>query len=551
MTIMDNYAAAAGKQLSAERLLSALERVDSKLKRPLYAIAIADARCQGKDPVNWDRSKILDTLLEREMDFHFSRFQGIDIQKKKISKTLATELEVLLANSCIKRFLPIHQIDMAEYPTLQKRISNAEMDEEEFFDRLGLLRTVQLHSYTVDQNGNRIDDSIEERTEQVVVLSCPDLIKEHLVLKQAFEKHNLDILPDEWQNNPGHLLFLRKLWVDYPDRLKDQTDFWTRFFGVTPPAHFPARIYGDLLWGCTEFFPDLINQAVDCAEKLYQANDQDMEVASCYAKCLVNLSDTKTATDSASAVDRLEALYSACRNSQDIAVYFAQGLLSLSASQALEECITTVDRLKNLYSGHPDCQVIPECYAAGMSVLSSLQDRAKCTQTVAELKKMYNLHHDIPLVGLAYTRSVENLAHLYYEECASVQSDEFANVVNELENLCCRLEIWEKYADDHAAELTCLALFQSDSDSVKKVLNMSREILESHPDEPDIQLSHAMTWFNLTLVQKPQEIPPTLADIIVFLKSHPDIIPDFKKALDKYLAKHPEHTERYQVLREL
>lgn len=52
ITIMDDYATAAGKKLNAELLLRTLERVDPKLKRPLYAVAIADASCQGKDPTS-------------------------------------------------------------------------------------------------------------------------------------------------------------------------------------------------------------------------------------------------------------------------------------------------------------------------------------------------------------------------------------------------------------------------------------------------------------------------------------------------------------------
>ena len=631
MTIMDNYAAVAGKKLSAERLLSVLDRVDPELKRPLYAIAIADARCQGKDPVSWDRDKVLDTLLQREMDFHFSRLQGIEIQKKKISKKLSTELEVLLANSCIQGFLRIRDVDMAAYPTLQRRISNAEMDEEEFFDRLGILRTAQLRSYAVDQNGNRIDDSLKEETERIVVLSCPDLIKEHLVLKQAFEKYNLDLLPDGWQNNPGHLLFLRKLWVDYPERLKNQTDFWTRFFGATPPTHFPAWIYGDLLWGCTDIFPDLLNQAVDCSAKLYRANDQDMEIASCYAKGLVNLSNSKTPAERVSAVDCLEELHSACQSRQDIAVHYAQGLFNLSCkrepeelslvvarfeklysahqerqdiaiyyakslsnlsydqtreeskdtvarinklyvehhdcqditaeyarnlcnlsiSQPLTECKATVDRLKEIYSANKNQNEVADCYAVSMSALSLLQNRTACAETVTALKELYKSHHDMPFVGNAYARSLAKLLALYDEEHPSTRSDEFKNTIRELENLCYHADIWDGFPDEYASRLVNLALCQSDLVSVQKTLSLSREILNSNPDEPSIQLAHAMTWFNLTLVQKSEEIPSTLSGITSFLRSHSDIIPKFKEELDEYLAKHPDHTERYQVLQEL
>lgn len=55
----------------------------------------------------------------------------------------------------------------------------------------------------------------------------------------------------------------------------------------------------------------------------------------------------------------------------------------------------------------------------------------------------------------------------------------------------------------------------------------------------------------LTLVQKEEDIPGTVGRISTFLRGHSGIIPEFKKALDKYLSDHPDHTQRYQPLREL
>ena len=60
-----------------------------------------------------------------------------------------------------------------------------------------------------------------------------------------------------------------------------------------------------------------------------------------------------------------------------------------------------------------------------------------------------------------------------------------------------------------------------------------------------------MTWFNLTLVLDETEIPATIDDIVTFLNEHPNAIPEFKEALDKYLSEHPDHTDRYQPLLEL
>ena len=511
MTIMDNYAAAAGKKLSAQRLLNVLERVDPKLKRPLYAIAIADARCQGKDPVNWDQAKILDTLLARELDFHFNRLQGVDDRKKSLSKKLRTELETLLARACIRGVLPLDKVDMASCPALQKRIEGAEMDAAEFFDRLGLLRTVQFLAFKVDKYANKIEDSKEEGTEQVITLSCPDLIKEHLVLKQAFEKNNLDLLPDGWQHDPGHLLFLHRLWVDYPERLKGQAAFWDRFFGAEPPTGLSAWMYGDLLWGCTTLFRENAPQAVDCLTGLYGANREDQQVAVCYAK----------------------------------------GLVNLPCNQTPEDCAATVDRLEKLYLEHKDWQDILDCYAIGMSNFTLIQSREDCINTVSKLKELYHKHSNRPRVAVEYGIALSQLLDYCYTDRSLIQPQEYADAVRELEDLCCHTDVWDGYAAQYISTLVSLSLAQTDEAVVRRTLKRASEIQSAHTDDEEIQLCYSMVWFNLTLVQKPEDIPATVSDITTFLKSRSGIIPDFKRALDRYLENHPDHAQRYQSLLEL
>lgn len=551
MEIMNNYAAAAGKNLSAPRLLNVLERVDPQLKRPLYAIAIADARCQGKDPVNWDQEKILDTLLTRELDFHFNRLQGVDDRKKTLSKRLRTELETLLARACIRGVLPLDEVDMASCPALQKRIERAEMDAAEFFDRLGLLRTAQFLTYKVDKNTNQIEDSKEEGTEQVITLSCPDLIKEHLVLKQAFEKKNLDLLPEGWQQDPGHLLFLRRLWADYPERLKEQTAFWDRFFGAEPPNGLPAWIYGDLLWGCTTLFREIAPQAVDCLKGLYDVNRKDRHVAGYYAKGLFNLSYDQKLEDCVVTVDQLEKLHLEHEDWQEVALGYAKGLVNLSCNQKMEDRTATAGRLEKLYLKHEDWQDILDCYALGMSNLNLSQNKKDYINTVSKLKELYNTHSNRHRVAVAYAMVLSQLLCYCYTDSSFVQPEEYNGAICELENLCHRTDLWNGYAAERATALTNLALSHTDESVVRQTLDLSGEILAANPDNEDIQLSHAMTWFNLTLIQKPEDIPVTVSDITTFLKSHANIIPEFKKALDKYLADHPDHGQRYQPLLEL
>ena len=464
MAVMTDYAAAAGQTLNAPLLLKTLARVDPDFKRPLYALAIADARCQGKDPTNWDRKKILDTLLDRELKFHLDRLQGIFDRTVKISKTIRSQLELLLAESCLRILFPLEQVRWDDYENLQKLRKDANMDPEEFCQRLGILATAEMHGQAMDQDGNPIEGSVLDAEMKVIHISCPDLLKEHLVLRLAFEKKALDLLPEGWHLDPERLIFLRRLWFNYPNRLTEEKAFWDRFFSAPAASGPPAWLYGDLLWGCAALSKSHALRAVEILSRLYDANNDDQKVAICFAKGLVNLSAVQAPEDRSHTVDRLEMLYSSHPDCLDIAIQFAKGLFNLTIGQPSKDCSHTVDRLEAL-----------------------------CIR-----------HSDAPVVARKYVGSLVNLA-----------------------------------------------LSQTTEADVRETLARSESVRKKHPEDADIQLSHAQTWFNLTLVQPEEAIPSTVSDIAAFLKAHPDAIPGFRKELNEYLTEHPDHADRYRPLSEL
>lgn len=505
MAVMTDYAAAAGQTLNAPLLLKTLERVDPQFKRPLYALAIADARCQGKDPTNWDRKKILDTLLDRELKFHLDRLQGIFDRTVKISKTIRSQLELLLAESCLRILFPLEQVRWDDYENLQKLRKDANMDPEEFCQRLGILATAEMHGQAMDQDGNPIEGSVLDAEMKVIALSCPDLLKEHLVLRLAFEgKKSLDLLPEGWHLDPERLIFLRRLLSNYPNRLEAEKAFWDRFFSAPAVSGPPAWLYGELLWGCAGLYESHAPRAVEVLSRLYEATDKDQQVTICFAKGLVNLSAAQSPEDRSHTVDRLKMLYSSHSECLEIAGEFAKGLVNLSAAQAPEDCARTVGRQEMLYSRHPDCLDIAIQFSKGLYNLSFDQAPEDCSHTVDRLEALYGRHPNTPAVARKYVGSLVNLA-----------------------------------------------LSQTTEAEVRETLARSESVRKKHPEDADIQLSHAKTWFNLTLVQPEEAIPSTVSDIAAFLKAHPDAIPEFREALDKYLSEHPDHADRYRPLSEL
>lgn len=542
MSVMTDYAKAAGKTLNAELLLKTLERVDPEFKRPLYAVAIADTRCQGKDPTNWNRDKILDTLLDRELKFHLDRLQGID--GRKPGKAVCSELERLLAEACIRGFLPLDHVDWAAYKFLSKRMEDTELEAEDFCKRLGILQTAEVEKRRVDQYGHPIDDLILKEEAKVILPSCPDLLKEHLVLKLALEKKTLELLPDGWHLDPNRLSFLLRLWINYPNRLKDEAAFWDRFFSAPSASGVTAWLYGELLWGSSGAFPALSQRAVDALTRLYHANTDDKKIAKCYANGLYNLACDQPSENRGTTMELLKNLYDAHSENAEVVVPYAKSLFNLSCDQSLVDRAANVDRLEELYKAHSENTEVVATYAKYLRNLACNQPYEDCASIVDQLGTLYNKHFSNNAIAMQYAMGLCVLSRQQTPE-------ERVHNVEILENICGSRSDWQDVVDEYAAILGNLAYFQTTKTKVQETFDRSQSVLEQYSYHTDIQFHHAQTWFNLTLVQDESDIPATVSEIAAFLRDHPDAIPEFREALDKYLFEHPDHTARYQPLLEL
>ena len=581
--IMMDFAEVSAKPLvdsgHADRLLGTLKKIDGDLQRPIYALAITDAWCSGKDPTRWSKEQILDALVKRELEFYYNRLHSLS--SDNITKTMCSELENVLARSCIAPFLPLDQIGDDEYPKLHKRADKLDLTFHELLRQIGIVHKIEVH---IQIQNDESEKSVTQRgIIEAIVLDCPDLIKEYLVLRQAFDKKQLDLLlPKDWDNDPMQLLFLRRILVDYPEKLGGNDPFWTAFFAGDPQMEFFAQIYGDLLFGTTVQLPKMEKQALERLEKLHYHFHDSEDVAVEYAGGLVNLSAKQAMEDCAHSVDQLRLLYEQFPTNEELAIPYAKGLVNLSAEQTLDDCAHSVDQLKLLHKQSPTSEELAILYAKGVFNLSAEQTLDDCAHSVDHLRLLYEqlptseglaAEYASGLVNLTAKQAMEDCAHsvdhlrLLYEQFPTSEEfaipyakglfnlsvdqtlEDYAHSVDQLRLLYEQFPTSEELAIPYAKGLVNLSCKQTKEVDSQENTRQAKKLLLKHPQNTEIQLSYAQTLFNLTLRQESETLRQTVARLREFLLIYPDANQGFQDALDTYLNEHPDHTEHYAALR--
>lgn len=541
--VMTDFAVASGKVLNndglMERLLVTLQEVDKNLQRPIYALAIVDAWCDGKDPTRWDKEQILNELTNRELRFYYNRLRNLS--NDRISPELRSEFENLLARSCIRGILPLDEIRDEEYQKLHIRADKLEMEFYELLRAMGVVHRVTVYIITESQDETE-KPKLEESIIEAVKLDCPDLVKEYLVLRQVFDKGKMNlILPDNWENRPYQLQFIRRVLIDYPEKLEGQSRFLEAFFDGNPKNDYCAWIYSDLLLGVTVKLPELGEQAVERLEKLYDKYQSNESIRMTYARCLFNLTVEQPLEEREQNVSKLATLYEQSNSDEDIAVAYAKGLVNLTIKQPLEECRQSVDRLAALHEKHGINEKIAIRYAKGLCNLIAEQPLEECKQSVNKLAVLYGQYAENEEIAVRYADGLFNLTTELSTEICEESADKMS-----------ALYMWfqhnEQIAVSYADCLVNYALAQDSEEKVQEILEKSKALLEEYPQNTEIQLSYAQTWFNLTLVQSPDALRQTVQEIKEFIRKHPEAKEKFQLALDEYLAEHPDHTERYASL---
>ncbi len=486
--IMTDFAKASAKPLMnsghAERLLQTLKRIDGKLQRPIYALAITDAWCNGEDPTCWDKEQVLDTLIRYELRFYYERLRSISADK--ISKETRFELENLIVRSCTTPFLSLAQIADDDCPKLRKIADNLGISFPELLRQIGIVHKIKVHI-----NDAELENCVTQKgIVEAVVLDCPDLVKEYLALQQAFNKGQTKLLfPEGWDNNPIQLLFLWRVLLDYPEKLEGKKQFWATLFTGDPKFEFPAQIYGNLLFNAIVYFPKVEKNVLGLLEKLHNHFHTNEGLAVEYANVLVNLTVEQTLEECVHSVDKLRRLYEQLPTSESLAVTYAMGLVSLSAKQTLEECAHSVDKLRWLYEQLPVSEGLVVEYAKGLNNLSAKQTLEECVQSIAGLGRLYEQSPTSEKLAVTYAIG---LFRLSIEQALG----ECAQSIARLRQLYEQFPTSEELAVAYAMGLVNLSTKQTLEERAQSVARL-RQLYEQFPANEEIVAVYAGGLVNL------------------------------------------------------
>lgn len=210
--ILKNYVNYRGKNLNdkmAGNMLKTLERIDPGLRRPLYAIFIADAYCDDVDSTHWNKEKILDWVTDREdkliincIEQHVGELNNK--QKKAIEaiRFIATICDNIRLNAIKEKYCE-------KWKKYNKTFEHTLLDFEECLEISGIIE----------------DDLLKAIR--------PDLIGEYYVLKKYGECREL-LFSNGWTENEDIMAFIDRFISDYQEEKLIIKDFY--LYGLKHPA---------------------------------------------------------------------------------------------------------------------------------------------------------------------------------------------------------------------------------------------------------------------------------------------------------------------------
>ena len=522
--IMRSYCAYRKKSIdgnSISALLQVLENVDPGLMRPLYALFITDAYCAGEDPRHWDRTRVLDWMVEREEKLRAAHLRRCTGQGSR-NQTEAFDAVCFIAT--INGDIGIEEIK-AEYKDCWEKYEKAFM-----------------HTIT----GNDLEACIEGSglSENGTVKAVrPDLLGEYYVLKKFKVYKNL-FHYNGWTDNIDILSFLFRLTYDYRDQkgmisavgrmLSDSVPknervvLWyaglimniTAFADAEDDCKMLAEILGKLYsmygWTAPEYAKGLVNlsakqdpeeagKSVARIGELSAGHEGNEEIVLRYAEGLVNLSTKQGTEEAGKSIARIGELNAGHEGNEEIALAYAKGLVNLSGKQGLEEARESVARIGELSAKHEGNEEIALAYANGLFNLNFDQSLEEALESVARIGELRSKHEGNEEIALTYARGLLNLS-------VRQGPEEARKSIARLGELSAGHEGNEEIALEYANGLVNLSSKQGIEEAGKSIARLG-ELSARHEGNEEFALAYAKGLFNLSAKQGPEEAGESVARI--------------------------------------
>ena len=497
--VMQAYAHYRGKTLSEDQedvLLKTLKQIDEGLERPLFALFLTDALCDGKDPKNWDRKRVLEEVLIREdriikqnminASDDVSRNNADSVLNKAINplRLIATFSMDIALDSLAKNYADKWDCFSNRFPSCHH-----ESDElKSLLSKIGILK----------------NDMIEALR--------PDLLGEFFVLS-----HIDEIMPQLFCNNWIEDIekdgFIGRLVYDYSDEIKNYPFLIRTILEVEPDSIGSAYGLSNILFylSATKLreSKELTNKTMILCDKY-----KDNQLIAYYCSMIfVNLSYGRSTEEAEKMIARIRRLAEQHTTNERFVEIWAYSLYNLSCDQSCEEAKKTIATIQQLTEQYPINEDIAEMLARSLYNLSCDQSCTEVEKTIARIQRLVEMHPTNATIAEKLAQSLVNL-------CRDQSPQEIERIVTRIRQLAEQHSNNEGIAEALTKGLFILSINQIPAELEKTIKHIQQQA-ERYPANEVIAVGLAKSLLHLSYDQSPQEAEKTIERIQWLLDQHP------------------------------
>lgn len=317
---------------AVENLFMTLEKIDPDLRRPLYAMFIADAYCDNEDPSHWDRERVLNWVTEREDKLIKKRIEEYGV---RLNDKQQKAIEAIRFIATINGDISIDEIKenyQKQWDTYKMLFEHTPIDLEQCLRSSGI------------------------QEEDTIKAIRPDVIGEYYVLRR-FERYKELFLLNGWTENNDILSFLDRLTGDYSEPNEVFRELFEMLYEYPPTLEIAIHLYAiDICLINSKNGGDIdqSSRTVLLLKDLYEQrpHEDDPFLAISYAFSLFMLcfcrQPLEGLTENSYRLKELSEKYYKSTIKEQFAYYYAFSLYRLCCNQPPEKAQESLKLLKEL-----------------------------------------------------------------------------------------------------------------------------------------------------------------------------------------------------------